>query len=162
MTANAAPNLIASDGLVAQFGLGDEYNSGGNFYKYFKSAGAIASNALCTFLGSTMVAAEGTTTTAGEIPGGYCIPQFAIAAADEYFWAPVGPFWKKDDGTTFKVLAANAALDVRLYTTGTAGVVDDAVTEGLVVGLRLSETVTTQEAADCTAACRLTVNTYDE
>lgn len=155
MSALAMPNLESSDGLVAQFAVGDEYNSGGNYYKYFKSAAAIASNALCTFLGDTNVAQEGTTTLAGVIPGGYCIPQFAVAAADEFFWAPIGPFFKKRDGSTFKVLAANAALNVRLYTTATPGVVDDAVTAGIVAGLRLSETVTTQEAADCTACARL-------
>jgi hypothetical protein len=156
MSSLAAPNLLSSDGTTAQFGLGDEYNSGGNYYKYFKSGGVIAANALCTTTGNTHVAVEGTTTTAGVIPGIYCIPQFAVAAADEYFWAPIGPFGLKDDGTTFKVLAAlNCATNVRLYTTATAGVVDDAVTAGIVAGLRLSETITTAEAADCTACQRL-------
>ncbi len=154
------PNLTSEDGLVAKFGLGDEYDAGGNYYKYFKSSAAIAANALCTYVTSTMVATEGTTTTAGVIPGGYCIPQFAVSAADVYFWAPIGPFWKKDDGTTFKVLAANAALNVRLYTTATPGVVDDAVTAGLISGLSLTETVTTQEAADCVAVAKL-VRSYD-
>lgn len=155
MSALAAPNLLSSDGTVAQFGIGDEYNSGGNYYKYFKSAGAIAANALCTFLGDTCVAAEGTTATAGVIPGGYCIPQFAIGAADEYFWAPIGPFFIKEDGTTFKVLAANAALNVKLYTTAVPGVIDDAATAGLIAGLRLTATVAAQAATGCTACQRL-------
>lgn len=151
-------NLTSSDGTTAQAGLGDEAMIGGSRYKYClcNASTALAAYALCHISAAGLVT-ESTTTLVGTAarPTGYCIPQFAVAVS-EYFWAPIGPFRVREDGsTTFKVLAANAATSVRLYTTGTAGVVDDAVTTGLVAGLALTETVTTQEAADCVAAQRL-------
>jgi hypothetical protein len=155
MTTLAMQNLTASDGTTPQFGLGDEYQVNGNRYKYLKAEGALAAYALC-YYDAALDAREATTTLVGTParPTGFCIPQFAVAD-EEYFWAPIGPFYLNKDGTTFKVLAANAATSVRLYTTGTAGVADDAVTTGLVAGLFLTETVTTQEAADCMAVQRL-------
>lgn len=155
MSSLAMPNLTSSDGTTPQAGLGDEYNEGGNYYKYCKAEGALAAYALC-YYDAVLDAREATTTLVGTParPTGFCIPQFDVAD-EEYFWAPIGPFSTKFDGTTFKVLAANAATSVRLYTTGTAGVCDDAVTTGLVAGLALTETVTTQEAADCVAVQRL-------
>lgn len=155
MTIQAAPNLTSSDGTTAQFALGTEFQSGGNRYKYCIADGALAAYACC-YIQADMDASEATTALVGTAarPTGLIIPQFAVAD-NEYFWGPIGPFYLKDDGTTFKVLAANAATSVRLYTTGTAGVLDDAVTTGNIAGLALTETVTTQEAADCVAAQRL-------
>lgn len=149
-------NLTASDGTTAQAGLGDEINVGGATYKYCQASGALAAYACC-HITAAMLAIESTTTLVGTAarPTGFIIPQFAVATG-EYFWGPVGPFYlREDSSTTFKVLAANAATSVRLYTTATAGVLDDAVTTGLVAGLQLTETVTTQEAADCVACTRL-------
>ena len=149
-----------SDGLTAIAGLGDELEtSNGARWKYLKASGAIARYALCHVTAANL-AIEATTTLVGTAarPTLLCIPQTMAAIADlEYFWAPIGPFgpFREDGVTTYKVLAANAATSVRLYTTGTAGVVDDAVTTGNVAGLALTETVTTQEAADCVAVTRL-------
>jgi hypothetical protein len=156
MASLAMYNLTASDGLVASAGLGDEINVGGAQYKYVKASGAIAAYAACHITAAGL-AIESTTTLVGTAarPTALCIPQFSLAA-DEYGWAPVGPFTLREDNVTkFKVLAANAATSVRLYTTATPGVLDDAVTTGLIAGLALTETVTTQEAADCVAATRL-------
>jgi len=80
----AMANLTESDGLVAQAGLGDTYETAGATYRYCKSAGAIAQYAMST-LSNAFVAAEGTTTTSGDKPTAVCIPQFAIAAIAEYF-----------------------------------------------------------------------------
>ena len=158
MTAHAMFNVSASDGLTATAGLGDERTTkGGACYKYCQASGAIAAYALC-HITNAMLAIESTTTLMGTVlrPTGLIIPQFAVATL-EYFWGAIGPFYLRENGsTTFKVLAANAATSVRLYTTATAGVLDDAVTDGLITGLTLTETVTTQEAADCVAVQRLT------
>jgi len=156
-------NLTSSDGTTAQAGLGDEYETGGCWFKYCKCGPSVAltAYAICT-ISAAGLAVMATTTTVGTAarPTGFCIPQFAVAV-DEYFWAPIGPFGATTPynvsgaPVTFKVLAANAATSVRLYTTATDGVLDDAVTTGNIAGLALTETVTTQEAADCVAVQRL-------
>lgn len=153
-------NLTSSDGTTAQAQLGERAEVKGAVYQYFKASGAIAQYAACT-VSNAMLAAEGTTTTSGAKPTAVCIPQFAVADT-EYFWAPVGPFYLREDNvTTFKVKAAlNCATSVKLYTTATAGVVDDAATD-LIAGLCLTETITTAEAADCIATQRLVTNCQD-
>ena len=155
-----APNLTSSDGTTAKFGLGSTYETKGASYQYFIADGAIAAYAACT-VQSDYDAEEATTTTSGAKPTIVCIPQFAVAD-NEYFWAPVGPFgpYREDGATTFKVLAANCAANVKVYTTATDGVVDDVATD-LIAGLCLTETVTTQEAADCIAVQRLVTNCQD-
>lgn len=153
-------NLTSSDGTTAQAELGAEYVTKGAHYRYFQASGAIVAYSLCT-VSNAMVAVEGTTTTSGAKPTACCIPQFAVADG-EYFWAPVGPFYLREDGSTkFKVLsAANCAGSVKLYTTDTDGTVDDSATD-LVAGLTLTETITTAEAADCIAVQRLVTNCQD-
>lgn len=160
MTAVGMYNLTSSDGLTAQFALGTEINVKGATYAYFKAAGSIAAYSLCT-VQNDGDAEEGTTTTSGAKPTGCCVPQFAVADL-EYFWAPVGPFFLREDGVTkFKVNAAASCVgSVKLYTTATDGVVDDAATD-LVQGLTLTETITSAESADCIAVTRLTTNCQD-
>lgn len=160
MTTQAGYNITSSDGLIPQAGLGDIANICGAVYQYFRAAGSIAAYSLCT-VQNDFDAEEGTTTTSGAKPTACCIPQFAVADL-EYFWAPIGPFFKReDDLTTFKVNAAlNCAGSVKLYTTATDGVVDDAATD-LVQGLTLTETITAAEAADCIAVQRLVTNCQD-
>lgn len=155
-------NLTSSDGLTPQAQLGERRTVKGADYEYFKcnSSALIAQYSACT-VSNANVAAVATTTTSGAKPTKVCIPQFAVAV-DEYFWAPVGPFYlREDDATTFKVLSAlNCAASVKLYTTGTDGVVDDTATD-LIAGLCLTETITTAEAADCIATQRLVTNCQD-
>lgn len=157
---NAMYNLTASDGLVPQAALGTIADVKGATYMYLKAAGSIAAYSLCT-IQNDFDAEEGTTTTSGAKPTGCAVPQFAVADL-EYFWAPVGPFFLREDGVTkFKVNAAlNCAGSVKLYTTATDGVVDDTATD-LVAGLTLTETITTAEAADCIAVQRLVTNCQD-
>ena len=167
MTVASKYNLTSSDGVavsgqVPSFALGTETEIKGTVYKYLISGGAIAQYASCT-ISNANVAVEGTTTTSGAKPTLFAIPQFAVAAANEYFWAPIGPIAPTayDGSTTFKVLAAaSCAADVKLYTTGTAGVVDDAATD-LIAGLQLTETITTARAATCIAQCRMVSNCQD-
>lgn len=157
MGIHAGVNLTATGGTTAEFGLGDEINVCGAQYKYVQAAGAVAAFQLC-HISATNTILESTTTLVGTAarPTELCVPQFAIASG-EYAWVPVGPFKLREDGVTkFKVNAAlDCATSVRLYTTGTAGVVDDSATTGLVGGLSLTETITTAEAADCVAVTRL-------
>lgn len=160
-------NLLSSDGVavtgqIPSFALGTEVEIKGTVYKYLKSGGALAIYDSCT-VSNANVAVAGTTTTSGAKPTLFAIPQFAVAAADEYFWAPIGPIASTsfDGSTTFKVnAAASCATDVKLYTTATAGVVDDAATD-LIAGLQLTETITTARAANCIAQCRMVSNCQD-
>lgn len=157
MTAIAQYNLTESDGTTAKYQVGTEINIEGATYMYCKATAAtIAAYSACS--GATPAAMEeATTTTANALgtAGGYfCAPQFSVAAS-EYFWAPVGPWYLSWDGVTkIKVLAANAAAGALLNSTATDGVLDDASTTA-VIGIALTETVTTQEAADCVAFRRV-------
>lgn len=160
MTAIAQVNLTSSDGTTPQFQVGTEYNTDGATYVYCKATAAtIAAYSACS--GATPAAMEeATTTTAtalGTAGGFACIPQFAVGAS-EYFWGAVGPFYLREDGVTkFKVLAANVTGGALLYSTATDGVLDDSSAGSTIplVGLTLTETVTTQEAADCVSFRRL-------
>lgn len=160
MTVQASVNLTSTDGTTAKFAVGSTYETKGARYTYLKAAGAIEAYAACT-LDNSFEAVEGTTTTSGAKPTLFAIPQFAVAD-NEYFWAPTGPFCLREDGETkFKVKAAlNCAGSVKLYTTATAGVVDDTATD-LIAGLLLTETITTAEAADCIAVQPLVSNCQD-
>ena len=123
------------------------------------TAAAIAAYAVCS--GATpIVMAEATTTTATALgtAGGFAvIPQFAVAAS-EYFWALCGPFYLSwDDSTAFKVLAANVTAGNLLYSTATAGVLDDDSSGSTIAlnGATLTSTVTTQAATACVAFRRI-------
>ena len=161
MTANAMVNLTSSDGTTAQAGLGDTYFSNGTQYQYFLADGAIAAYALCSVQDDFDAQEATTTTVTNTKPISLCVPQFAVAD-NEYFWAPIGPTaptsW--DNSTTFKVLAANASPAVKMYTTATPGVIDDASTNGFIEGLELLASVTTQAATPFMAVQKLVANCY--
>lgn len=163
-------NLTASDGLTPSAGLGDEVDIGGCRFGYFRANASVALTAYASCsIGNTFLATMGTTTTSGAKPTLFCIPQFAVAV-NEYFWAPIGPFLNftpYNDPTTgipvtFKVLALTlAAADVKLYTTGTDGAVDDTATD-LIAGLALTSTVGGSTAAtSCYSVCRMVSNCQD-
>jgi hypothetical protein len=154
-------NLSSADD-VATFQLGTELEVKGTVYKYLVSGSAITQYDACT-ISNANVAVPGTTTTSGAKPTLFAVPQFAVASTGLYFWAPIGPIaqYSFDGATTFKVnAAANCATDVKLYTTATAGVVDDTATD-LIAGLQLTETITTARAANCIAQCRMVSNCQD-
>jgi hypothetical protein len=158
MAATGHVNLTSSDGLVAQHALGEEFESNGNRYKYVKSGAAINAYRACVVTYNGMVATEATVPLNAQESRLYVIPQFAIAATDEYFWAPVGPFFLKDDGTSFKVTASAAAgVNVKLYIAAT-GKVDDAGTYA-ISGLVLSTAATgADQDVGCVAYDKLLVN----
>lgn len=152
-------NLTSSDGLTPQAEVGATYVTKGAHYQYFKASAAIDAYSLCG-ISDTLTIAEVTaavlTTTR---PGGIAIPQFSVGSG-EYCWAPVGPFYLREDNVTpFKVLSKAANADVALYGTGTAGSVDDAVSNPVISGLTLTASQAgTDVATACIAFTRLTVN----
>lgn len=152
------PNLFSSDGTTAQFGLGSEYMSNGTRWIYVKSGAAIQTNRVCNVVASTKVASEATVPGSAAESRLYCIPQFAIAAADEYFWAPVGPINLNPDGTSIKVIAnAAAVVNVKMYITAT-GKVDDAGTY-VISSLVLTTAATAgDQIVGCVAYDKLLVN----
>lgn len=141
---------LTATSTTKTFNLGDEKpGSDGNIYKYIKASAAIAAYELCLLI-EDGTAVGATTTTAGAIPSEGVVPQVAFAI-NEYGWAV-------SRGISFSVLgAASCVLNVKLYTTATAGVVDDAVTT-LVEGLRLNETLTGAAAANASAAQGIVIN----
>lgn len=149
-------NLYTSDGTTPQAEPGEYRIIKGAGYKYFKAtAVAIAANSILS--GATPIVMEAATTTTatalGTGGGLAAIVQFAVAAS-EYFWALVGPFYLSwDDATTFKVLAANVTAGNLLYSTATAGVLDDDSSGSTIPVNRLilAATVTTQAATACYA-----------
>lgn len=148
-------NLTASDGTTQQAQVGSVFESNGCTWVYcLATAATIAAYSACsgTLAAGPGAVAAATTTTATALGtgGGFaCIPQFDVAAS-EYFWGIVesknGVIW--DNSTTTKVLAANVTAGNLLYSTATAGVLDDdssGSTIALIGGI-LVTTVTTQAA----------------
>lgn len=144
---------------TALFGLGDEVNIGGNVWKYVQASGAIAQYAVVG-LTATNEAAELTTTISGARPTAVGLAQFAFT--DNYYgWVLVGPFSVDEDGTAFQVLTnAASAVDAIMYTTATAGKVDDGDGSGdKIAGLVLTESGAGGAGTyDCQAVCRMTTN----
>lgn len=168
MTVNAYIDLdTASDTQLFQ--TGSEYNADGVTYIYAKASGALTQYDLaqlsCDATTGIVSATSATTTTAGGassvLPADFCIPQIAVTDA-YYFWAPVGPFKAKprDPSSFFYVRAGAAAVSsAKLYTTGTAGCIDDVSTSTVCIeGLVLLTAVTGAANAKCIATKRLTAN----
>ena len=160
MTGTAMPNLTASDGTTSQAQVGQTYDAKGTTWMYCKATAAtIAAYSACTGPNPGAVE-EATTTTATALgtAGGFAvIPQFDVGAS-EYFWGVCGPAYLSwDDSTKIKVLAANVTAGNLLYSTATDGVLDDTSAGSTIplIGGALTETVTTQEAADFVAFKRL-------
>ena len=152
----AFADISTSTVVQGPFPLGAVYKNGEVEYQYFHANGSIAQYSLIT-ANKDFEAAEGTTTTSGSRPTRCGVAQIAVAD-NEYFWAPIGPF---PESAGFKVKgAASCAANVKLYTTGTDGVVDDTATD-LVEGLVLTETLTSAAAATCEAVKRLVTNCQD-
>lgn len=163
MSTSAFVNLTSSDGTTATTKVGSLHSVDGSDYIYCKSGGAIAQYAACT-LSNAGVAVEATTTTSGAKPTTVVVPQFAVAAADEYFWGWNGGQQALSDwkGNPFKVLAKTlAAASVKIYTHATAGYVDDTATD-LIEGLVLTETVGGSDAsATCIGVSNFKTNVQD-
>lgn len=161
MTGQAMYNLAASDGTTAQAALGQLIEVKGATWMYVKAGAAIVAYDLVQVesTGVTTATNSATTTTAGSKPAIMGCAQFAVAIG-EYFWLPIGPFHLREDDSTYFYCNAliSCAQDVKLYTTATAGSVDDSVTT-LIEGLVGVATITAAAAMAVRAVTRLTVNT---
>jgi hypothetical protein len=135
----------------------ESFDNMGGTWVYCKASAACAQYALVTISNALIpLCAEATTTTIANGPVPLGLTQVAFASAD-YGWVFRGP--GGGVGRGIKCLAANAVLDVTMYTTATAGVLDDAnVDESVVAGLKLTATVTTQAAVECICSTLLTCN----
>lgn len=151
-------NLTAAED-VASAGLGDEVNVGGNQWKYVQADGAIAQYAVVG-LKATNEAVELTSTISGARPTAVGLAQFAFAD-NQYGWVLIGPFSVDEAGNAFKVLtSAASAVDVIMYTSATAGKVDDGDGSGdKIAGLVLTESGSSGAGTfKCQSVCRMTTN----
>lgn len=140
-----------------KFKLGSIYEHQDAVYMYVQANGAIDQYDLVT-LDADFQAVAGTTTTSGARPTGCGLAQLAFAD-NEYGWVAIGPF-PESAGIRVNALA-NCAADVKLYTSATAGHVDDTAAD-LVAGLTLSAAVGGSAAsALCSAVQRLVTNCQD-
>jgi hypothetical protein len=133
---------------TAEFGVGDVATHEGNEYVYCSFAAAEGQYEAVA-IDKTFAATSLTTTVSGNKPTRVGIVQVATTAGS-YAWALV-------KGSGRVKAAASCAADVVLYTTATAGVVDDASTDK-IVGLRLDAAVTTADDAPCTAVTYMYTN----
>lgn len=140
---------LSTTGTTQIFPLGIEIcGNDGATYVYIKAGGAIAQYAACKF-DDTLNAVELTTTNAGSEPCTIVVPQVAFASG-EYGWAAC-------EGLFTVKAAASCVQDVKLYTTATAGVVDDSVTT-LIVGLKIITTITGATSTPAYASTRMYCN----
>ncbi len=149
------PNLTSSDGTTSQAQIGSKYESNGCLWVYCLATAAaidaysVVSGTLAAGPGAVASATTTTATACGTSGGFAGVAQFAVAAS-EYFWCLVecenGVLW--DNVTTAKVLAANVTGGNLLYSTATAGVLDDDSSGSTIplIGGILVTTVTTQAA----------------
>ena len=144
--------------LVQGFALGTkhvEVNASGlsTEYEYVKASAAIAINSACKIDDDGTIARL-TTTLAGTEPTRVGFAQVAFASG-EFGWVAIRG--------AFNVLAAaNCVQDVKLYTTATAGVLDDDGTSTkLIQGVKILTTVTTATATPAFSAGYAVINAQD-
>jgi hypothetical protein len=151
-------NYLTADS-TQKFDLGSTYWDPGveARFIYAKASAAIAQYAAAK-IDHDGTAAELTTTISGVEPTEVGIPQVALST-NYYGWFFVEG---SKTGAGIKVLAAaSCAADVKLYTTATAGVIDDTATD-LIAGLVLTvANGAAQAATECRAVCKLVTNCQD-
>lgn len=126
---------VAETHTVAQFQVGKHIQAAnGTWYRYVQANGAKTAFLLYHFDELFQLEAAVTTTIAAAAPLYLAVPQIAMAD-DAFGWVAVG------GPMTISALTL-CATDVELYTTATAGSVDDTVgSNGLIQGLKLNSTV---------------------
>lgn len=136
--------------LTSTNDLGASFQASNGEYMYVKASAAVAQYALVKISSDgNFTVAEATTTTNPSTEPAMCgIAQVAIASGS-YGWV-----WR-GKGIARCKFAASCVQDVKIYTTGTAGVVDDSATT-LVNGLKLITTIVGASDSPCFAACLLT------
>lgn len=160
MSIQAGANLYEAD-TVAQFGLGDTLTDGANnAWMYIEGgSGGLAAEQIAT-LNASFVGVSGTSTTSGSRPTQVVLCPYAIAEGS-FGWALTGPFSTREDGTEFNVqTSAASAINVAMYTSATAGKVDDGDGSGdVIAGLTLTESGAGGAGTySCQAVTRMTTN----
>lgn len=117
-------------------------------YQYVKAAGTIAQYDLVKIRNDFTVVSGTTTLLPSTEPAKVGVANQTGFTSGQYGWVFVGP------GLVTVNVAASCVQDVKLYTTATPGVVDDASTT-LINGLKLVTTITTAAASPCIAECEL-------
>lgn len=167
MTAMGMYNFSSSDGTTRNFTLGTTAENKGATWMYILAKGALAiydyAIMIATNTGEFGQGSYSGTYPALNVVSEIVVPQFAFADGD-YGWAPCGP-WPpiRNDGvaSTYKVNALTlAVLNTILYTSATAGAVDDSSSSQVQIeGLTLLSTVGGSTAATtCKATRKLAVN----
>lgn len=134
------------------FALGDIISANGAEYMYVRADEALAQYAAVK-IDDDYECSELTTTISGAEPTMVGCPQVAFADT-EYGWVAIS-------GSFSIIGAASCAADVKLYTTATAGVVDDTATD-LIQGLKIKTTLGgAQATAAAFATCRMHTNGQD-
>lgn len=137
---------------TAKFPLGEEQQgSDGNFYIYVGASPSTAGVGWGNILMDDFTVENLNTANSGDRPARVVWNAVATVSGD-YHWAV-------SHGGAFEVkVLASCAADVKLYTTTTAGSMDDTATD-LVEGVRLIETATGAGAYTATATGPCSVNT---
>lgn len=138
--------------LIPAYALGTKLVANDGVYQYLQVA---ASTTIAPYelvkIGNDFTAIAGTTTLLPSTEPAKCgvnNVSGATLTAGQCAWFFVGP------GLVTVLCAASCVHNVKLYTTGTQGVVDDASTT-LVNGLKLIATITSAAASPCVAECEL-------
>lgn len=141
-----AQDLTGVD-TVAQQAPGTILTANDGVYQYLQASADVAQYAMVKIL-DDVACQEGTTTLLPSTePCAVGIAQVAIPE-DSYGWVFVGP------GLATCKVAASCNADVKLYTTATAGVVDDSSTT-LIQGLTLLTATTGATSAAVKASVKL-------
>ena len=146
---------VGKTSSVQQFPLGTQTQVGSLKYEYVKATAALTAGLLCGIIEDGTIAAGITYAVGGSgaIPTPVGVPQVDFANGD-YGWIV-------RSGANFKLsCAASCAKDVKLYTTATAGVVDDAsASQSIIPGLRINTTITSAAVvSDASASIDMAIN----
>lgn len=142
--ANLGVDVTTATSASPEYTVGARVNvAGGGEAIYVKAGGSNLGVGDVVLISPAGVAIGATTTnTDNVLTAAYLIGCMHVAVtADQYGWACL-----KGVPTGGISVAANCALGVPLYTTATAGVVDDAATNGAIFGMQLTVAATAAAA----------------
>lgn len=140
---------LESTPTFPEFDVGYQILTSIGVFEYVQANGAIAQYAGVKIDDDGQAAEITTTTNPSTEPAKVGVAQVAFADNDYGF------VWRGNGSGARAKFAASCVQDVKIYTTATAGVFDDASTT-LVNGLKLITTITSATDAPCEAACLLT------
>lgn len=142
---------LSRTSTTPEWNLGQIETMNDGVYQYIQADAAIDQYAILR-IEEDFGASEGTTTNLPATEPSACGIAVSDIASGSYGWAFIGP------GVFTVLVAATCAADVKLYTTATAGQVDDdASGTRLFQGLTLTAATTGAGSSACRAAQRIVV-----